>query len=217
MNEPESSYRTIKDTGNIIQDSMRFQNRTKARYTRARIFWNKASLLDYDEVKSYSRITIGLDADTEGPNGLNKEKPYDVLDRWHWRGMETDENLNDYLRNLATRLAWFQKYPPRVIPLRLHIKDSSIRTGEAIRLTTSRLRNVDNTTFDGEKFQVIKREEKPDGIHVMLEEQPRFNVGYIADDATPEYDLASEVDKEYGFIWSDDLLEPIEDRFYCII
>ena len=217
MNEPESNYRTIKHTGDIVQNSMKFQNKTKARYTRARIFWNKDSILDFDEVKSYDRITIGVDADIEGPNGLNKEKPFDVLDRWHWRGMETDENLNDHQRDMSTRLAWFQKYPPRVIPLKLHTKDSDIQTGEAIRLTTPRLRNVDNTTFDGEKFQVIKREEKADGVHVMLEEQPRFNIGYIADDSTPEYDLADEDQKEYGFIWSDDLLEPIEHRFYCII
>jgi hypothetical protein len=196
---------------------MRFKNKTKARYTRARIFWNKGSIDDFDEVKSYSRVTIGVDADIEGPNGLNKQKPFDVMDRWHWRGMETDENLADYLRDLSTRLAWFQKYPPRIIPLKLHIKDSGIETGEFIRLTTPRLRNVDNTTFNGEKFQVIKREEKPDGIHVMLEEQPRFNIAYIADDAAPEYDLADEAEKEYGYIWDDDLLLPIEHRFYCII
>ena len=217
MNEPASAYRDIKHTGNIVQDSMRFQNKTKARYTRARIFWNKSAIDDFDEVKSYSRVTIGVDADIEGPNGLNKQKPFDVLDRWHWRGMETDENLEDYLRDLSTRLAWFQKYPPRVIPLQLHIKDSGIETGEFIRLTTPRLRNVDNTTFTDEKFQVLKREEKPDGIHVMLEEQPRFNIAYIADDAAPEYDLADEAEKEYGHIWSDDLLLPIEHRFYCII
>lgn len=217
MNDPAGSYISISDEGNIVQDSMRFMNKTKARYTRARIFWNKNLLEDQDEVKSYTRITIGVDAELEGANGLNKQKPFDVLNRWHWRGMETDENLNNYMRDLSTRLAWFQKYPPRVVPLRLNIKDSDIDTGDPVRLTSRRLVNVDNTKFELEKFQVLKREEKADGIHVLLEEQPRFNVGYIADDATPEYDLASLNEKESGFIWDDDLNIPLEHRFYCII
>lgn len=217
MNEPGQGYRKIRRQGNIVKDSLKQMNKTKARYTRTRIFWNKEILGDKDEVKEYSRVTIGVDTDIEGPNGVNKQKPFDILDRWHWRGMETDENLRDYLRDAAARFTWLQKYPPKVIGLRLHYKDNAIETGEMIKLYTPRLRNSDGSAFDGEKFQVIKREERADGIHVLLEEQPRYNVGYIAPDGTPDYDLAAEADKEYGFIWDDDLQIPVQGREYYIL
>jgi len=217
MNEPGQGYRKIKHQGNIVADSLHQDNKTKARYTRTRIFWNKTILGDQDEVKQYSRVHIGVDLDIEGPNGVNKEKPFDILDRWHWRGMETDENLRDGLRDMVERFTWLQKYPPRLITLRLQYKDNAIEAGEMIRLYTPRLRNSDGSAFNGEKFQVTKREQKADGIYVTLEEQPRYNVGYIAPDDTLDYGLGTEADLEYGFIWSDDLLIPVQDREYYIL
>jgi hypothetical protein len=184
------------------------------RHTSTWILWNRGVFDDHDEARSYSRVATSPDVGLEGEHALGRKIPYVIRNRWHRRGMATDKALNNFNRNAAIRKTWRLKLGPHTYEAEYGLEKSHVRVGDYVWLSTSHILNADTSPYDREAFEVVYRERLRSGrIRFKFRECLRSGVAYIAPNDTPKWSDASVQQRRwYGFIFSDDLLDPDPDR-----
>jgi len=205
MNRSGRTYQTLVDDEDLTDQNREVDLNPDSLITRGSIYWDHDHLGDLDSVSSYGRLDIAYDADAEGVNELNAQKEKVIYTRWIWTGIDTDEALSAFVSSLAQRRCWPYRDAQPIISCETAMKDSTIKTGEYVYLTTDDLCNVDGTDLSAEKFMVVRREKNANRIRLKLLKICEQRILFIADDLAPDYTAADADDKEeYGYICDDD-------------
>lgn len=199
-NEPSRSYSTVTDQQNIVRDSCGVDLNDASRISRMSVYWDRTAVGDADEVASYGRLDIAIDADAEGVNEYNEAVEKKIMTRWIQAGLATEETLANYMENITTRRVSQRRDAMPVLALELEQKDSGIKTGAYVKVTTDEIQDKDGNDLSAQPFQVIRREQKGNKISVKLLRQPARRICFIAPAATAAYTSATAAEKEYGFI-----------------
>lgn len=201
-NYPGRSYTELSDANNIIKDSTSVDLNKASRISRAAIYWDRTAIGDEDEAASYSRLDIGVDADAEGVNEYNEIAPKTIYSRWLRFGYDTEENMKLWVKNQCLRLIGQFRDPMPLIQLNVEIKDSGIKTGGFVRLTTDEVLDIDGNDLDGAAFLVVKREQKEQKVTLkLLQITPKkYLVIAPADYDSLDFDDATAAQREYGAI-----------------
>lgn len=209
-NEPDRPYFLITDETNIIHDSARVDLNEKSRLTRILLYWDKTTLGKIDEVKEYSRLDIAIDADAESAMEYGEAIEKKIFCRWLRSGYMQEEPMTTFIKNTITRQLFRQRNAQPIITIDVELKDSDIKTGSYCRVTTDEVMNANGAALDSEIFQVVRRDFKGSKINIRILKLPIEKWAFISPNDTPAYDIASDVQREYGFITDNNGL--INDR-----
>jgi len=141
----------------IIDGSTKIFLNDKSRFTRVSLLWFRVDVTeDISDKEAYKRTTLSIDADAE------TKLSEDVLKEMHTvfinENCGTEADLSSFVDALLitklTRLttARFQ------IECELELKDSDIKLGDFIELSTDEFNNTDGSDYTEETFQVLKKE-----------------------------------------------------------
>lgn len=202
-NEPGRAYTYLSDDANIVQGSMSTDMNEKSRYTRVLIYWHPDPLGKTDEEETYSRRDISVDADAESVNEYGDSVEKKIFCRWISTRYLQEEVAARYVRNLGARILFRYRDAFPIVDFQVEIKDMDMKTGGyAIIATDEVLRRDGNPVND--VFQLVKRHHAASkSVTYRALKMPWKRVAFIAPDATPDFDTASDAQKEYGFICSD--------------
>jgi hypothetical protein len=201
-NEPDRVYGTITDDANVIIKSDGVDLNEESRKTRMVVYWNKSALGAADEPDSYGRQTISINADAETEYGDVQQM--DVFCRWVSTQFLQLETAEQYIKNQSARRLLRMHDAQPILKYNLEIKDSELKTGDFIKHSVDTLLDVNGDPLDNVIFQLIKREDKGTLINIWAIRLSKYPFCFIAPDATPAYDSATDADKEYGFITEND-------------
>ncbi len=199
-NQPGRAYAYFSDDANLIHNSANVDLNTASRLSRILIYWDISTLGKFDEVASYSRLDIGLDADAESANEFNEVVEKKIMSRWlHSAGIREDV-LYIYIKNNLLRQVWRYRDAMALITFDVEMKDSEIKTGEYCKISTDELLDKYGNPLIKATFQIVRREWKNNKLNLKaLQIQPR-KIAYFADNSSRDYPVASDTEKEYGFI-----------------
>ncbi len=199
-NEPERPYFSLSDEANIIHNSTSVDLNEKSRLTRILLYWDKTTLGKIDEIKEYNRLDIAVDADAESANEYGKTIEKKIFCRWLRSGYMQEETLQQFIKNTLTRQLFRQRNAQPIIALDVELKDSDIKTGSYCRVSTDEVLNIDGTPLTNEIFQVVKRDFKGSKISLKILKLPSERFCFISPNNVPDYDNASDAQREYGYI-----------------
>jgi hypothetical protein len=203
-NAPGRGYTAISDSANIANGSLKVDLNAASRQTQIIVNWDKSAIGKDDEETRYGRVTVAIDGPSGGENG-NGLIPRTLNHRWLSLAELQEEIAEEYASALAYRRLWRWADPMALIDLEVELKDGAIRTGSYLRLSSAAVLNPAGSPLDRAIAQVVKRAQgKGHNLALRVWMIPDKRLAIIAPDATPDYDDASEPEREYGFISGDD-------------
>lgn len=214
QNEPGRSYRVLSDEAHHVHKTMAVDLNEKSRLTRMFVYWGKKAIGKHEEPSSYDRLDIAIDADAEGAYGEAVEKK--SYCRWISSSYLQEETAAQYVKNIAMRRVRRNRDAQPIIAASLDLKDADVKTGEFIRVSTDEVADLNGAPVLAEIFQVVKREHKGTRVNVSLLRLSQRKVAFIAPAGTPSFSVASDQQKEYGFITVADGRMPDESPGYHI-
>jgi len=217
-NVPGREYYELSDENSFILGSTNVDIDEKERLTKVAVYWDPVGLYEEGEPTLYSSLIVVADADAESANEYNGIISKDIYCRWLNYGLGTEEDLETYVTGLAGRILARRRDALEKLQVLVHPKDAAVLTGSYVLVTTSELYNpFTGATLSNQAFMVTRRQIQTNGlIELEMVRQSYNRICFVAPDATPDYDDADADDKEYGFIWSTDLLTPEAYRPYTI-
>lgn len=201
-NVPDLAYTSITDALHISDSDSSADLNDASRATRVVLYWDKGALAPDEEVGSYGRGDIGIDPDAESVNDYNEELPKTIFCRWLRTGYLQDEVMDGYVKDLVLRRLLNLRDARPIITVSVDLKDASIKTGDYAVLQTDELQTAAGISIT-ERYQVIRREPKGATINLKMQQLGAERICFIAADSAPDYDAASEAQREYGYIGAD--------------
>lgn len=202
-NEPDRVYLPIGDDAQISAKDSQTDLNDSSRITRVILFWNKSALGKDGEISSYARGDIGIDPEAESPNDFDEEIPKKIFCRWLRHGYLQEEILDSYVRDVVLRRLINQRDARPIITVSVELKDAAISTGDYMLLTTDELQTPAGLSIS-ERYQVIKRDPKGATLQLKLQQLGANPVCFIAPDDAPDFDSATDAQREYGYIADED-------------
>lgn len=199
-NEPGRGYFTLTDEASIMDASTEVDLNEKSRLTRIMLYWDKTTLGEVDEIKEYNRLDIVVDADAESANEYNEVIEKVIYSRWLRSGLMEEGLLTTFIRNTLTRQLFRQRNAQPLINMDIELKDSDILTGSYCRVSTDETTYIDGSPVSNEIFQIVRRDFRGSKINMRLLKLPLEKWGFIAPNATPAFDMASDAQRESAFI-----------------
>lgn len=213
-NDPDRVYHTLSDDQNFLAGSGGTDLNEESRLSRLLLFWDKTTLGKVDDVNAYARLDISIDADAESGNEYNEVKEKKFYCRWIQSGGIQEEVLAEYISSSMARQLFRQRDARPLIQVDVELKDSGLKTGEFVRVDTDELLNFDGSPIGGQGFQIVKRDFKGHKVQLKLLALPPERLGFIAPDSAPDFDNATDADKEYCYITNDDGLIDNRPGYY---
>ena len=147
------------DDDNIIYNSCASSYNEKDRYTRISLAWFRTNLLeDLKNTDTYKRITISASADTEGPNDMNAEVLLQTYTSFINEDCDEETVLATYVDALLlAKLTRIIKHK-QIFECELELKDSGLKVGDYVGLTTNEFQNTDGSGFTEVTFQITYKD-----------------------------------------------------------
>jgi hypothetical protein len=215
-NQPGREYATITDGANIVDKSASVDLNQKSRKTRVSVYWDKTAIGKDEEAASYNRLDVAIDADAESVNEYNETIEKVFYCRWLRQGYDTEENMAAYVTHFITAQLLRLRDAQPVLTFSVELKDSGIKTGDFIKVSTDELNQITGEDLDAVNFQVVFREQNDNLIKIKALKMPDKRIAFIAPDGTPDYPSASAAQKEYAFISDNDGLMSNGDPGYYL-
>jgi len=217
-NVPGREYFELSDGASFVLGSTKVDIYEEQRLTRVSVYWQPQGLYEEGEPAQYTRLGVAIDEDAESADEYDGTISKDIWCRWLNDTLGTEEDLEIYVAGLAGRILARRRDAQERLTVLVHPKDADVLTGSYVLVTTSELYSpFTGVALSGQAFMVSRRQIQTDGlIELEMVRQSYNRICFIAPDATPDYDDADAADREYGFIWSTDLLTPEAYRPYTI-
>jgi len=191
----------LNEDANIIAESLKTERDADQRISQVWIYYNQYNPVEnLDEPSNFGRLSINADLTLEGEDKYGESRVRKIFSRWF-----TTDNSGQVITTSANLLFRYG-INPLYVTLSLDAKDRAIKVGDVVRITHRAL--VDDT---GEPFptilQVIRRLENDPGHRVEYRCQIFGFVnryGYIMANGSPDYDDATEDEREEGMWISED-------------
>lgn len=213
-NKPDRTYVTISDEMSIVFKSGSVDMNDDDRKTRVPVYWHKSALGDVDDEDSYKRRDVVIDSDAESPNDMDAQEPDAVYSRWLHEDLATEEEINQYVKNNFARRLFRLSDPQPLFSFEVELKDMDIAVGEVIKVTTDLMQDIYGNPITDRKAFITKRTPKGSKVEYTAQLMPEEKICYVAPDSTPDYDNASDAEKEYGFITDNDGLIDSKPGYY---
>jgi len=198
-NLPGRSTITLTDAANIVHDSGAVDFNVKSRISRALIYWDKTALGAIDKVEEYNRLDIAIDATAESANDYNEIAEKKFFCRWMRTGYMQDEVLERFARVLVTRHVRRYRDAMPIIQFDVEMKDSEIKTGDFVSVTTDELLLPDGNPLSNALFQIVRRDVSDNIVTLKALRYPARRIGFFAPTGTPAYGSATEAQRARGF------------------
>jgi hypothetical protein len=205
-NLPGRTYTDITDDGNIVTKTGEIDLNQDSQVTRYYLFYDLVTNGSMEEPDDFDSVAVSPDAEAESENELDKAVEEVIYSRWIHTDPPgyTEEEFEEYVELLVSRLTRAHRDALHLVPLSVELKDAGLKTGHYVRLASDIMQNPDGTALSYAPHQVVKREPKDSSmIALTLMAVPKKRIAYWADDALPDYDDATQDEREYGF-WADD-------------
>jgi hypothetical protein len=199
-NCPGRAYQVFTDDENIIASSDSVDLNASSRKSRVSIYWDKLITADEDEVASYSRLDVAVDAEGEGINMYNESLEKRVMCRWLRSDYMNEDFVIRYVANLTKRILRLLKNPQLIYTFAVELKDSEIKTGDYVRITTDKILGIDGNLLSRHVYQIVKREPKENKIVLKAMQYPKQKLFWVGANTLPDFTSATEAEKESGFI-----------------
>jgi hypothetical protein len=200
--DPNRSYVDIGDYANIVEGSASVDLNAASRISRASIFWNKYPLGKDNDATSYRQLTMAVDADQE--SSLNYYDPQEkiIYCRWLPCTANAQDDEEKAVENFLRRQIWYHRNPLPIISFDLEIKDSTILTGDLIRLNTTELQEIDGASLDNRWAVITRREAKGNILHYQAMKLPTERICFMASTTCADFPAADSTMKMYGYVSS---------------
>jgi len=190
---------SINDDVNIINDSMGVKDEEKSRISEVIVRYGQFDPVEENKDENFSNVYAQIDTDAEGANEYGIKSTLEINSRWITTSGAALEIAGRTLNLFATT--------PRRISFSLDAKDSLIRTGDVITVSSRGIQDTDGAQL-ALKFLITKRLEKIQGTtytYEGLEFGLGSKIGDIGANTLLDYTAESEANQaDYIFI-SDDL------------
>ncbi|MBA7559886.1 hypothetical protein ES708_01504 [subsurface metagenome] len=195
------TYTEWNDAKNIVSGSAAVDLNEESRITRVLLYWDKDALGDLDKQASYGRLNLAIDSDAESANEYDDTIKKEIWSRWLHSDCGTEEALAYWVGEFTGRYLMNRRDAAPIVTLAVELKDAGVKTGGYCMLTTDELCEADGGDITNDRFRVIRREQKADGKYqYKLERMPRHRVALINEEGAPDWDNATDAEKEYGYI-----------------
>ena len=218
-NRPGRNYITLTDTSNIIFNSPKVDLNQDSRVSRVSLYWDRTTIGKNDEPADFARLDLAVDADAECVSEYNEIAEKEIFCRWLFPENDTEENMATFTKNHPSRLVGQLRDPMPIVDLKLELKDSGIKTGDFVKLTTDELQDKNGDDLTLSPFQVVRREKKNNQILIKcLRITPKkYMIIAPAGYSGKDYDSATAAEREYGAISDDNGLMVNGDDGYRIL
>ncbi len=212
----ESDLAEITDGENIIENSAQADFNIKATppsyLTRFSVYWDKLAVGDMTKIEFFNRLTMAVDAESEGVNEYKEISDKTIYCRWiryDSYGASavylSEAELDLFLNNLTIRRVWNYRDPMPILTCDLDLKDAGLKTGDDVRVSTDELTNIDGSDYIQKKFQIIRREKKGNRLTVKMQKWKDAKFLMIAPNTFPDaWADGTPAEKEYGGITDSD-------------
>lgn len=203
-NLPGRSYTTLTDAENIVKGSLKVDLNAASRQSEIIVNWHKTAVGRDDETSSYGRVSVAIDGPSVGANG-NGLIPRTLYCRWIDLDALQEEVAVAYIESLGYRRLWRWADPQPLIDCEVELKDGGLMTGDYVRLSTAAIVEPSGADVERVVAQAVKRGHgRGHNLALRLWRLPTTRLAIIAPDGTSDYAVASEAEREYGFITADD-------------
>ncbi len=199
-NYPGRTYQVFTDAENIIAESDSIDLNATSRKSRVSIYWDKSLTGKLDEVSSYARLDVAVDADGESVNMYNESLEKKIMCRWLRSDYMDEDYVIRYVANLSKRILRLLKNPQPIYTFAVELKDSQVKTGDFVRITTDKILDVDGTPLSRHVYQIIKREPKGNKLILKAMQYPKRKLFFIGANTMPDFTSATEAEREAGFL-----------------
>jgi hypothetical protein len=203
-NDPGTSFVTITDAANIIDNSGSAKLNDESRNTRVTLYWERRGVEDPEKTTNYRRITQSRDVDAESANEYGDIRELTIKSRLMSSTIDTEETTNGYAAGTTARRLFRTRDANPIITIEVERKDGDILTGTQIAITTDELLTADGSPLVSARGIVTKRDPSGDKIKLTctIYHGPRYLV--IAPDEFPDDFADGNTDQqEYGCITDD--------------
>jgi len=203
-NRPGRTYTKLTDDANIVINSDSLNQNEESRFTRNYLLWSYKPVTDFDKGKNFARREALIDLDLESSNAYGEETLDIHKTRFFREGIMSQAGQNTFVQNRQLRwLANRQEAKP-LIDIQVEYKDSNIKTGDFVRVGTDLFTDCLGNPVTTATCQVIKRTITGNKVKLRLEKQRDNKTAFIQDstsaDGSSDYTVASESQRNYGFI-----------------
>lgn len=199
-NYPGRAYQVFTDAENIIADSDSVDLNATSRKSRVSIYWDKTLTGKLDEASSYARLDVAVDADGESANMYNESLEKKIMCRWLRSDYMDEDSVIRYVANLSKRILRLLKNPQPIYTFAVELKDSQVKTGDFVRITTDKILNFDGGSLSRHVYQIIKREPKGNKIVLKALQYSKRKLFFVGANTLPDFTSATEAERESGFI-----------------
>lgn len=215
-NEPGRAYEYLSDDENIIEGSMRTDLNEKSRITRVLCYWDKKAIGKQDDVNSYSRLDIALDADAEGVNEYDDQIEKKVFCQWISPDYIQEELVSNYMRNTISRILFRYRDAMPIVDYKVELKDMDIRTGQYVIISTDEVLDKYGNPVD-DVFQIVRRERSTvNTVTYRALKLPWKRFAFIASDTAADYADAGDGEKEFAYVSDDKGFIGEEETSYAV-
>lgn len=181
----------INDDENIVEIDT--DHNEDSRISRIVIYYVKDAIGDLVKPESYARSYISWDVNAEGSAEYNEKAIKTIFSQWITSSAIPSVLASRFLRRFRD--------PAKKAIVTLELKDSGIKTADVVNLTTNQILKTDGTALS-RLYQVIKKQQKSLGkfSYVLLDTAWTKKYGFIAPSGYPNWDAASEAQKQYAYI-----------------
>jgi hypothetical protein len=225
-NKPGRTGPSLTDAANIIHQSPSLDLNDASRITRCRILWRQWPLEAADDLKSYRRATISIDADAESASGFGDKQVKEILCRWinldcapDVSPYETEiaklQYLEEYVKEFGYRMINRHRYAAQLLDVEVDIKDEDMLVGSFCRVSTDLLVGHDGNGISDWPFQVVRRERTgKDKYQLKLLRMPKNRIWVIAPDTIEDdYVDALITEREFAYIAQANSLMPSDNSY----
>jgi hypothetical protein len=202
----------LTDEANFIQDSLHIERQEDKRLTQVLVWYAPISATaNPGEWTSYARGYVAVDPDAESANEYDDVRQKAIYARF------LDETSDQAAAELAIRLLQWNRDTPVVIRAKLDPKDTDVEIGGQADVETFGLVDFDGQ-IERQRVLVTRRLDNGEDVEVtLLLTHLNKRWFWIAPDGHPDYNLATEEERRYGYISDDDGLLPDGSAGHLII
>lgn len=206
-NKGGREYARISDDNSIIYKSGNVDLNQDSRLSRCAIYYNYSVTGDPDEPASYERIAAAIDIDAESSNEYGEISDKRFYCPWLHSSDGVSSAYDRYAANLVKRKLMRYRNPLKQINIAVEVKDSSIHTGDFVRITTDELLLTNGESLSSASYEVVRRDQRNESqINLKLQQTPDRRIGVISPTAyggaNTCYTTAGSSEREYAWICS---------------
>lgn len=184
VHKDEDAEHTITDAENIILNSTSMDINEEERITQVSLYWDREDLTkSLTDIDNYSRININVEPGLESENKYGERSKKQITTTWINTdyGQSYDGELEAYINKiLDSKLKRHRDARPE-LTFDVEAKDSSIKLGSIVELETDEFNDVNGNNFSGQKFQIIKKENKGNRATLTAKLYQDYETAFIPD------------------------------------